>query len=108
MKIAVMIDWSVEERAAKEKEWTQTLFTLRLQKATGQLDNPMKIKEVRKDIARLKTLENMPQADKEHAAEHAAGAAAPMSSTAEKAAKSARPEKHLSSKGKKAGPAQKQ
>ena len=70
MKIAAMIDWTAEERAAREKEWTQALFTLRLQKATGQLENPMRIREVRKDLARLKTLENMPAAEKEHAAAH--------------------------------------
>ena len=50
-----MREWTAEERAAKEKEWTQSLFTLRLQKATGQLENSMKIREVRKDVARLKT-----------------------------------------------------
>ena len=50
-----MKEWAPEERAAKEKEWTQSIFTLRLQKATGQLENPMKIREVRKDVARLKT-----------------------------------------------------
>jgi large subunit ribosomal protein L29 len=55
-KIATMADWTLEERAAKEKEWRQALFTLRLQKATGQLDNPMKIKSLRREIARLKTL----------------------------------------------------
>jgi len=55
-KIGTMADWTLEERAAKEKEWRQALFTLRLQKATGQLDNPMKIKSLRRDIARLKTL----------------------------------------------------
>ncbi len=32
------------------------LFNLRFQLATGQLDNPMRIKSVRKDIARVKTL----------------------------------------------------
>ncbi len=46
-----------EERAAKLKEWTQALFNLRIQKATGQLENPMRIREVRKDIARLRTVE---------------------------------------------------
>ena len=55
-KISTMADWTLEERAAKEKEWRQALFTLRLQKATGQLDNPMKIKSLRRDIARLSTL----------------------------------------------------
>ena len=57
-KIGTMADWTLEERAAKEKEWRQSLFTLRLQKATGQLDNPMKIKSLRRDIARMKTLES--------------------------------------------------
>ena len=55
VKFDAMKEWTVEERAAKEKEWTQSLFTLRLQKSTGQLENPMKIREVRKDRARLKT-----------------------------------------------------
>ena len=32
------------------------LFNLRFQLATGQLDNPMRIKVVRKDIARVKTI----------------------------------------------------
>ncbi len=32
------------------------LFNLRFQLATGQLDNPMRIKSVRKDIARVKTI----------------------------------------------------
>ncbi len=58
MKFETMKEWSGEERAAKEKEWVQSLFTLRLQKATGQLENPMKIREVRRDLARLKTLGN--------------------------------------------------
>lgn len=50
-----MKEWTVEERAAKQKEWTQSVFTLRLQKSTGQLENSMKIREVKKDIARLQT-----------------------------------------------------
>jgi large subunit ribosomal protein L29 len=54
-KFETMKEWTAEERAAKAKEWTQSLFTLRLSKASGQLENPMKIRQVRKDIARLKT-----------------------------------------------------
>ena len=34
----------------------EELFNLRFQKATGQLDNPLKIREVRKTIARIKTV----------------------------------------------------
>jgi large subunit ribosomal protein L29 len=72
MKIDSMVEWSAEERTAKEKEWRQALFTLRLQKATGQLENPMKLRQLRKDIARLKTLEHMDAAQKARQAEHAA------------------------------------
>ena len=70
MKIQAMLDWSPEEKAAKGKEWAQSLFTLRLQKATGQLENPMKIKELRKDIARLKTAQHMSAAETAAAAAH--------------------------------------
>lgn len=56
-KVDTMKGWSADERAAKLREWTQALFNLRLQKATGQLENPMKIRELRRDIARLKTAE---------------------------------------------------
>jgi large subunit ribosomal protein L29 len=70
MKIQAMLDWSPEEKAAKAKEWTQSLFTLRLQKATGQLENPMKIKQLRKDIARLKTAQHMGAAETAAAAAH--------------------------------------
>ena len=70
MKIQAMLDWSPDEKAAKVKEWTQSLFTLRLQKATGQLENPMKIKQLRKDIARLKTALHMGAAQLAAAAAH--------------------------------------
>lgn len=40
----------------KMKELKETLFNLRFQHATGQLDNPMKIKETRRDIARVCTV----------------------------------------------------
>ncbi len=70
MKIQAMLDWSSDEKAAKVKEWTQSLFTLRLQKATGQLENPMKIKQLRKDIARLKTAQHMGAAEVAAAAAH--------------------------------------
>lgn len=43
----------LEKRLAELKE---ELFNLRFQLATGQLDNPMRIREVRKDIARVKTI----------------------------------------------------
>ena len=70
MKIQAMLDWTPEEKAAKVREWTQSLFTLRLQKATGQLENPMKIKQLRKDIARLRTAQHMSAVQVAAAAAH--------------------------------------
>lgn len=40
----------------KLRELKETLFNLRFQHATGQLENPMKIKETRRDIARVCTV----------------------------------------------------
>ena len=45
-----------EELEDKLRELKETLFNLRFQHTTGQLDNPMKIKEARRDIARVCTV----------------------------------------------------
>lgn len=45
-----------DELEQKLRELKETLFNLRFQHATGQLDNPMKIKEARRDIARVCTI----------------------------------------------------
>lgn len=110
MKIQAMLDWSHEEKAAKAKEWAQSLFTLRLQKATGQLENPMKIKELRKDIARLKTAQHMSAAEAAaaHAAAEAHGAAAAHAESSEEhdsskvkeAAVAPKPKVHVAASGK--------
>ena len=47
---------SVAELDAKLVELKKDLFNLRLQHATNQLDNPIRIAEVKKDIARVKTI----------------------------------------------------
>ena len=41
---------------AREKELNEQLFKLRFQKAIGQLDNALKVRETRRDIARVKTI----------------------------------------------------
>jgi large subunit ribosomal protein L29 len=46
----------VGELAAKLDDYHQELFNLRFQKATGQLANTARRKQVRKDIARIKTI----------------------------------------------------
>jgi len=47
---------SVEELNAKLKELKEELFTLRFQHAINQLDNPQKMVEVKKNIARVMTI----------------------------------------------------
>ena len=47
---------SVEKLAEKLQELKKDLFMLRMQHATNQLDNPLQIANVKKDIARIKTI----------------------------------------------------
>ena len=47
---------SVEKLTEKLQELKKDLFMLRMQHATNQLDNPMQIAAVKKDIARIKTI----------------------------------------------------
>lgn len=49
-------DLSADEQEAKLGELKEELFNLRFQQATGQLENPMRIREVKKSIARIKTI----------------------------------------------------
>ena len=56
MKINQLRDLSVEELTQKLKDLKAELFNLRFQQATNQLDNPMRIVEVKKTIARVNTL----------------------------------------------------
>jgi large subunit ribosomal protein L29 len=49
-------DMSEDELRGKEKELREQLFKLRFQKSIGQLDNALKIRETRRDIARVKTV----------------------------------------------------
>ena len=45
-----------QERTAELARMKQELFNLRFQRVTGQLDNPVKMREIRRDIARVKTI----------------------------------------------------
>ncbi len=56
MKAKEIRDLSPEELNKKLDELKKDLFMLRMQHATNQLDNPMKLASVRKDIARIKTI----------------------------------------------------
>ena len=56
MKAAELKDLTTAELESKLKDLKEELFKLRFQKAINQLDNPMRISAVRKDIARIKTV----------------------------------------------------
>ena len=56
MKAKEIRNMTTEELEAKVAELKKDLFFLRMQHATNQLDNPVKIATVKKDIARIKTI----------------------------------------------------
>ena len=56
MKATEIRKMSAAELEAKLGDLKKDLFQLRLQHATNQLENPIKIAEVKKDIARVKTM----------------------------------------------------
>lgn len=56
MKTTELRDLSVEELQKKLIDFKDELFSLRFQVVTGQLGNPMRLKEVKRNIARTKTI----------------------------------------------------
>ncbi len=56
MKISEIREHTKQELEAKLLDIKKSLFNLKFQKATGQLENPVKIRNLRKDIARIETL----------------------------------------------------
>ena len=56
MNIKEIRDMSAEELKKELVEAKKELFDLRFQKATGSIDNPMRIRELRKTIARINTV----------------------------------------------------
>jgi len=57
MKIEKLREMSAAELAAEEKKLRQELFNLKFQHVTGQLDNPIKLRDLKKEIARVKTVQ---------------------------------------------------
>ncbi len=51
-----MKDLSSEELEAKTTDMKKEIFNLRFQQAMGQIENPMRLRILRKDIARAKTV----------------------------------------------------
>jgi large subunit ribosomal protein L29 len=51
-------DKSADELRNRERDLREQLFKLRFQRATGRMENPMKMREVRREIAQIATLLN--------------------------------------------------
>jgi large subunit ribosomal protein L29 len=56
MKIEKMREMTATELQNEELKLKKELFNLRFQKETGQLENPVKIRDLKKEIARVKTV----------------------------------------------------
>jgi len=65
MKAAELRDLPDEELLARLESHKEELFNLRFQSVTGQLDNPMRIKDVRHDIARILSVLRSRQTEEE-------------------------------------------
>jgi large subunit ribosomal protein L29 len=56
MKAEELRDLGTDELGARERDLTDQLFRMRIQKSMGQLETPDKIRLVRRDLARVKTM----------------------------------------------------
>ncbi len=56
MKAAELRDLGADELGVRERDLTDQLFRMRIQKSMGQLEAPEKIRVVRRDLARIKTV----------------------------------------------------
>jgi large subunit ribosomal protein L29 len=56
MKVSELKESTVDELMKKEQDLRKELFNLRFQQATGEIENPMRIRMIRKDIARVLTV----------------------------------------------------
>lgn len=56
MKAVEFRELTVDELSAREQEIQKELFNLRFQQAMGQLENPSRIRQLRRELARIKTI----------------------------------------------------
>jgi large subunit ribosomal protein L29 len=56
MKVHELRELGIDDLRGREREMLDQIFRLRIQKAMGQLDAPVRVRMVRRDLARLKTV----------------------------------------------------
>jgi large subunit ribosomal protein L29 len=64
MKASELRELSSEELAQREADLSEELFNLKFQLATGQLENKMRVRLAKRDLARIKTLIREKQKDR--------------------------------------------
>ena len=62
LKASQLRDQTLDELRDRERDLSEQLFALRLQKVTGQLEKPARVRQVRKDLARVLTVLHQRQA----------------------------------------------
>lgn len=73
MKAAKIREMTADEVSAKEKDLREELFRLRFQHATGQLENPIRMRHLRRELARVMTIRREMAAKAETAPTEKAG-----------------------------------
>jgi len=58
VKATQLREKSVDELHTRERELSEQLYKLRFQRATGRMESPARMRQVRREIARIKTLLN--------------------------------------------------
>ncbi len=56
MKVSEIRELSIDVLRDREKELDDQVFRLRIQKSMGQLEAPARVRELRRDLARVKTI----------------------------------------------------
>lgn len=56
MKVSEIRELTIEELKQREQDVSEELFNLKFQRATAQLENKMRVRQVRRDLARIKTI----------------------------------------------------
>ncbi|MFT4578381.1 MAG: large subunit ribosomal protein L29 [Nitrospinales bacterium] len=71
MKAQEIRDLSEKERQNKVTDLGQEIFNLRFQLATGKIENPSRLKSLRRDVARIKTIQQQAKGDSPQPVEEA-------------------------------------
>ena len=56
MKVSEIRELTLDELKQREQDVAEELFNLKFQRATAQLENKMRVRQVRRDLARIKTI----------------------------------------------------